>query len=38
MKEQNNENNITFEDILDYYYNDNKKDCNKIQLKSKFIN
>ena len=37
MKEQNNENNITFGDILDYYYNDIKKDCNKFQLKSKYL-
>ena len=30
-------NNITFGDILDYYYNDIKKDCNQFQLKSKYL-
>ena len=30
-------NNITFGDILDYYYNDIKRDCNQFQLKSKYL-
>ena len=30
-------NNITFGDILDYFYNDIKRDCNQFQLKSKYL-
>ena len=30
-------NNITFGDILDYYYNDIKRNCNQFQLKSKYL-